>query len=76
MGKTGIMAEGETQHSFFKIKTFSLSQIFSAGGATAFAAQQRKNPQNLAVKLKNLSKDSFLTPDEANSAIKFIRISK
>ena len=76
MGKTGIKAEGETQHSFLKIKTFSVSQILSAGGATAFAAQQGKKPQNLAAKLKNLSKDSFLTPDEANSALKTLKDNK
>ena len=76
MGKTGINAEGETQHSFLKVKTYSVSQILSAGGATAFAAQLRKKPQNLASKLRDLSKDSFLTQDEDNSALKTLKDNK
>jgi hypothetical protein len=51
MRKTGIKAGGETQHSFFKVKTHSIADILAAGGATGFATKMGKKPQNLATLL-------------------------
>jgi hypothetical protein len=45
MKKTGIQAGGETQHSFFKVKTHSIAEILAAGGATWFAAKMGKKSQ-------------------------------
>jgi hypothetical protein len=69
MGKTGIKAGGETQHSFLKVKTHSIADILAAGGATGFANKMGKKPQNLVRRLKNLPQEDFLTADEANLAL-------
>ena len=42
MKKTDIQAGGETQHSFFKVKTHSIADILAAGGATGLAAKMGK----------------------------------
>lgn len=73
MGKTGTKAGGETQKSFFKVKTFSVSEIMSAGGATAFANQIGKKPQNISIRLEALPSESFLTDEEAKSALKTLK---
>ena len=69
MGKTGVKAGGETQNPFFRVKTHSISEILAAGGATAFANQIGKKPQNIASRLKALPREAFLTNEEAASAL-------
>lgn len=76
MGKTGIKTGGETQNSFFKIKSYSVSEIMAAGGATAFATKMGKKPQNLASRLKDFPQDAFLTNDEAKSALETLKNNK
>lgn len=73
MGKADIQTGGETQHSFSNVKTHSIAAILAAGGATGFANKMGKKPQNLAARLKNFSKDDFLTEEEAQSALSSLR---
>lgn len=76
MGKTGVKSGDETQKSFFKVKTYSVSEIMAAGGTTAFANQMGKNPQNTITRLKELPKDDFLTDEEANAALEYLKNNK
>jgi len=76
MGKTGVKAGGETQNSFFKVKTHSISEILAAGGATAFANQIGKKPQNIVARLKALPREAFLTNEEAKSALEALKNNK
>ena len=76
MGKTGIKAGGEAQNSFFKVKSYSISEIMAAGGATAFATKMGKKPQNLPSRLKDFPQDAFLTNDEAKSALETLKNNK
>lgn len=76
MRKADTQAGGETQHSFFKVKTHSIAEILAAGGATGFAAKMGKKSQNLAARLKDFPKDAFLTDDEAKSALESLKSSK
>jgi hypothetical protein len=73
MGKSGVKAGGETQNSFFKVKTYSISEIMDAGGATAFANQVGKKPQNITARLKALPREAFLTNEEAKSALEALQ---
>lgn len=75
MKKVDIKADGEIQPSL-TVKAYSVAQILSAGGASAFAAQKAKNPQSISSKLKSLSTDSFLTQSEADSALKALKNNK
>lgn len=76
MRKADIKAGGETQHSFFKVKTHSVADILAAGGATGFATKMGKKPQNLADRLKNFPQEAFLTEDEAKSALESLKGNK
>ncbi len=76
MGKTGIKTGGEIPNSFFKVKSYSISEIMAAGGATAFATKMGKKPQNLASRLKDFPQDAFLTNDEAESALETLKNNK
>jgi len=76
MGKTGIKASGETDHSSFKVKSYSVAEILAAGGATAFATKMGKKPQNLSVGLKAFPKDAFLTDDEVEIALQMLKNNK
>jgi len=76
MGKTDLKTGGKEQNSFLKIKTYSISEILSAGGATAFANQIGKKPQNTISRLKALAQDAFLTDEEAESALSILKSNK
>lgn len=76
MGKAGIKTGGETQNSFFKVKSYSISEIMAAGGATAFATKMGKRPQNIISRLKHFSQDAFLTNEEAKSALEVLKNNK
>ena len=76
MGKKDItVAEGE-QHSFPRIKSYSINEIMEAGGMTAFANKLGKDPQRILARLQELPKDAFLTEDEVASALKILDESK
>ena len=76
MGKTCVKAGGETQSSFFNVKTYSVSEILAAGGTTAFANQMGKNTQHTVTRLKALAKEDFLTDEEANAALEYLKNNK
>ncbi len=76
MGKAGIKTGGETQNSFFKVKSYSISEIMAAGGATAFATKMGKKPQNIASRLKDFPQDAFLTNDEVELALEVLKNNK
>lgn len=76
MKKTDIKAGGETQHSFFNIKTHSIADILAAGGATGFATKMGKKPQNLVARLKDFPKEAFLTDAEAKAALESLSNNK
>jgi len=76
VGKTGTRAGGETQNSFFKVKSYAISDILAAGGATAFATKMGKKPQNLMSRLKEFPHEAFLTNDEAKSALDTLKNNK
>jgi len=75
MGKTGIKASGETDHSF-KVKSYSVAEIFAAGGATAFATKMGQNPEDFFTGLKDFPKEDFLTDEEAEIALEMLRNNK
>ena len=76
MANTGVKAGDGTQNSFFKIKSHAVSEILAAGGTEAFAAKMGQQPQNLAIQLKKLPKEAFLTSDEANLALEVLETNK
>jgi hypothetical protein len=76
MGKTETKAGGETQNSFSKIKSYSISEIMAAGGAEAFATKMGKTSQQLIARLKELPKEAFLTEEEAEIALEMLRNNK
>lgn len=76
MRKTELNKDGETQKSLFKVKTYSISEITAAGGATAFANQIGKKPQHIVARLKEFSKEDFLTDEEATFALENLQLSK
>lgn len=76
MEKASIKASGETQDSFFKVKSYSISEIMAAGGAEAFATKLGKTSQQLIDRLKELPKEAFLTEEEAEIALKMLRDNK
>lgn len=76
MRKADVKAGGKAQNSSFKIKTYSISEILAAGGATAFANQVGKKTQNITARLKEFSKDAFLTEEEAQSALEMLKNNK
>jgi len=76
MGKTGIKPVEEAQNSLFKVKTYSVSEILAAGGTTAFANQMGKNLQHTIMRLKALPKEDFLTDEEANAALEYLKNNK
>ncbi len=76
MGKADVKSGEETQKSFFKVKTYSVSEIMAAGGATAFANQLGKKAQNIIPRLKEFPQDAFLTDEEAKSALEMLKNSK
>ena len=76
MRKTELNENGEIQKSLFKVKTYSISEITAAGGATAFANQIGKKPQHIAARLKGFSKEDFLTDDEAIFALENLQLNK
>jgi len=76
MGKAGTKSGGETQNSFFKVKSYSISEIMAAGGATAFATKMDKKPQNIVARLKHFSQDAFLTNEEAKLALDALKNNK
>jgi hypothetical protein len=73
MGNAGIKAQGDTQHTHLNVKTYSISEILSSGGTTAFATKMGKKPQNLAERLKDFPKEDFLTEEEANKALDMLK---
>jgi hypothetical protein len=76
MGKTSIKPVGETENSFFNVKTYSVSEILAAGGTTAFANQMGKNQQHTITRLKGLAREDFLTDEEANNALEYLKNNK
>jgi len=76
MGKIGIKADGETRYSSPKIKSYSVDEIFAAGGATAFANKIGKDSGSLLEILKSFSKEDFLTDEEAEIAFEMLRENK
>jgi len=76
MGKTGVKTSGETQSSFFNVKAYSVSEILAAGGTTAFANQLGKDTQHTVTRLKALPKADFLTDEEANAALEYLKNNK
>lgn len=76
MKKVEPKSNDQTQNSFLKVKSYSVSDILAAGGATAFAAQMGKNTQNIKARLKDFPQDAFLTHDEAESALSTLKANK
>lgn len=76
MGKSGIKTGGASQSSSFKVKTYSISDILASGGATAFANQLGKKPQNTVTRLKAFPREAFLTDAEAQLALDTLKNSK
>lgn len=75
MKKTDTKTGGETQ-SLLNVKTYSVSEILTAGGTTAFANQLGKNTRHTVERLKALEKDDFLTNEEANAALQYLKNNK
>lgn len=61
---------------FSGIKSYSVAEVIAAGGTTAFANKLGKNPQDLVDYLKELPDDAFLTDEEAEAALKYLRENK
>lgn len=76
MGKRSTVAFEETDSSFSKHKSYSIDEIMAAGGTTAFATKMGKNFQAIGDRLKKLSKDAFLTKEEANDALRVLNENK
>ena len=76
MGKRNTKISRDAQPLFSRHKTYSVSEILAAGGATAFANKLGKRPQNSAEQLKKLPEDAFLTADEAMRALEMLNESK
>jgi hypothetical protein len=76
MRKKDIKASNEEQAPFSNIKAYSIDEILTAGGTTAFAEKLGKNWRNLEKRLAELPKDAFLTDEEVSKALKILRESK
>lgn len=76
MGKRKLLTSEDVSQSFCRHKSYSIDEIMAAGGTTAFAAKMGKNFQAIDNRLKKLPKDTFLTKDEANEALKILKESK
>ncbi|RZJ91938.1 MAG: hypothetical protein EOO20_03530 [Chryseobacterium sp.] len=75
MGKRTVIKSGEGQSSSSRYKSYSISEIMAAGGATAFASKMGKNPDIIDDRLKQLPKDAFLTKEDAFLALQTLNVS-
>jgi len=50
-------------------KSYSVDEILSGGGATAFANKLGKNAKGIITSLSSLPNDAFLTDDELKDAL-------
>ncbi|MEI7583932.1 hypothetical protein [Runella sp.] len=64
------------QYQFRPIKSYSAEDVLAAGGTTAFAHKMGKTAKTLVEKMKETPKDSFLTDQEMESALKLLREEK
>jgi hypothetical protein len=76
MSKREIETSKEEQHSFSKLKAYSIDEVLAAGGTTAFAKKMGKSADGLLNALKNLPEDAFLTEEEFEEAMKTLNQSK
>lgn len=73
MGKAGAKITGQSQGSFFGGRSYSISEIMAAGGATAFANKKGKKPQHVTERIKSFPKEAFLTNEEAENALEILK---
>ena len=71
--KIETLEEGE---DFLKFKSYSVDEIMAAGGTTAFANKLGKNPENIIKRLEKLPKESFLTEEEVETALRMLKETK
>ncbi len=71
-----IKTPDSTKNHFSGLKSYSVEEVIAAGGTTAFANKLGKNPQDLVDYLKGLPEDAFLTDEEAEAALKYLRENK
>lgn len=76
MDKKNIKTSNEAQHSFPRLKTYSVDEIIAAGGTTAFGNKLGKNAQSLIDYLKTIPKEDLLTEEEVANALKTLNESK
>lgn len=57
-------------------KTYSIDEVLSSGGATAFAKKMGKSLKDFKEKMDSFSSDSFLTDEELKSALETLNASK
>lgn len=72
MGKRSTAKFEETESSFSRHKSYAIDEIIAAGGTTAFAIKMGKNFHAINDRLKYLSKDAFLSKEEANKALQIL----
>ena len=76
MAKKNIEISDDTQHLFPNLQSYSIDEIMAAGGTTAFANKSGKNAQSLVDRLNNIPKDTFLTDEDIDNALKILKSSK
>ena len=70
------ISEGK-QHSFPKVKAYSIDEVLAAGGTTEFAKKKMgKSWEGLLDALEKLPEDAFLTDEEFEEAMKTLNQSK
>jgi len=74
--KKNIYTPDNEQRMFPNLKSYPIDEILAAGGPEAFSAKMGKNAEKLFDTLKNLSKDTFLTDEEFDAAMKTLNASK
>lgn len=76
MNKKDTNVPTNAQFLFPNVKSYSVDEILAAGGTTAFAEKMGKSWEGLLETLKKLPKDSFLTDEEFEEAMKTLNASK
>jgi hypothetical protein len=76
MNKKGIDTTKNEDLTFPRFKSYSVEEVLAAGGTTAFAEKLGKDPRKIMEKLKKLPKESFLTDEEVEAALKILNEGK
>lgn len=76
MNKEKIEESKMMKYSSLTFKSYSVEEIWAAGGTTAFANKLGKNPELIGEKFKDLPEGAFLTEDDVIQALKTLKESK